>query len=76
MKKLNSGCGPVIRKNLHVGLSCGSMNVVEADAWSNKKSMIQPKRSDFNPDAFIIIGETFLTRDLLETEWRFFGNTE
>ena len=53
---------------LHDRFSCGHMNTIDADAWSNNKSMMHPKRSDANTDAFTVIGKFCLTRALLETD--------
>ena len=30
-EKLNGACGPVMRKTLHDGFSCGSINVADGD---------------------------------------------
>ena len=65
-----------MRKTLHDELSCGSMNVIDADSWSNKKSVMNPKRLDASTGTFTTIGKTCLIRALLESDQRFFGNYE
>ena len=70
--KLNYACGPVMRKMLHDGLSCGPMNVIDTDAWSKSKYMTHRKIFHIDTETFIATGKPYLTRALLETEWSFF----
>ena len=35
-EKLNGACGPVMRKVLYDGLSCGTIKVVNTEQWSSK----------------------------------------
>ena len=49
---------------------------MDADTWSKKKSMTHSKMSHARTDTLTVIGNTCLTKALLETERRFFSNTE
>ena len=61
---------------LHDRLSCGSLNAIDSDTWSKNKSMMCAARTATDTDSFATKGKKCLTRALLETEWRVFGNSE
>ena len=60
----------------HDGLSSGSLQVIDVVAWSKNKLLTYPKRIESDTEDFIIAGKTYLTRVLLETKRRSFGNAK
>ena len=45
-EKLNSECGPVMRKALHDSLSRDAMSLIDFDDWSVNNEQIRPTRSE------------------------------
>ena len=70
-EKWNSAFGKVVRNTAHEGLSYGSMNVIDAEDWSNNKSIMHPTRPEINTDTYTTVEKTLCNKALLETEWRF-----
>lgn len=60
-----------MRNTAHEGLSYGSMNVIDAEDWSNNKSIMHPTRPEINTDTYTTVEKTRCNKALLETEWRF-----
>ena len=65
--KLNSACGPVLRKNLHDSLSIDFISLTNADQWSSNKMQTHPTRSDVKVESFANAGKICRRRVLLET---------
>ena len=63
-----------MRKIIHDSFSRVSLQIIDGETWSKNKSLMHPSRIDTNTNDFTIIGKTCLTRELLETEPRFFNN--
>ena len=50
------------------------MCIINAGPWSSQKAMTRPTISVVNVTSFAYTGRTFLKRDMLECERRFFNN--
>ena len=61
-EKLNGEHGPLMRKLIYDGLSCGTMKVVNTDDWSSKKTMTHPTRSVNNTKIFSTAGRTWFDK--------------
>ena len=57
-------------------LSSRSLEEIDVDTWSKNKLLMRPKRIDSDSDDFTVSGKNCLTRALLQTERRLFGNAE
>ena len=73
-EKLNSACGPVMRKALHDSSSRDAMSLIDVDDWSSNKEETHPTRSEVKVESFAVAVKICRKRALLETERRFFNN--
>ena len=65
-----------MRNISHGSLSSRSLEAIYSETWSKNKSLMRLKIIDFDADDFTISKKPFLTRALLDTECRIFGNAE
>ena len=61
-EKLNSACGPVMRKALHDSSSRDAMSLIDVDDWSSNKEETHPTRSEVKVESFTETGKMCRTR--------------